>query len=150
MSLEIKIDNDMKEAMKAGNKHKLETLRSVRAAIIEFSKSGLNREMNNEDELKILNNLAKKRRDAIDMYSQAGRADLSDKEAEELKIIQEYLPEQLSDDEIKQIITQVINQTGATSPKDMGKVMGASMKKLSGKADGNKVQLIVKEILGNA
>jgi len=150
MSLEIKIDNDMKEAMKAGNKHKLETLRSVRAAIIEFSKSGLNREMNNEDELKILNNLAKKRRDAIDMYSQAGRADLSDKEAEELKIIQEYLPEQLSDDEIKQIITQVINQTGATSSKDMGKVTGASMRKLSGKADGNKVQLIVKEILGNA
>lgn len=148
MGLEQKINEEMKEAMKSGQKERLETLRSIRAAIIEFSKSGIDREMNNEDEIKILNMLAKRRKDSIDMYASAGRNDLKEKEEFELTVIQEFLPPQLSDDEIKEIIQGVVTETGATSPKDMGKVIGASMKKLSGKADGTKVQQIVKELLG--
>lgn len=148
MGLEQKINEELKSAMKAGDKQRLETLRSVRASIIEFAKSGLDREMNNEDELKILNNLAKRRKDAIDMYAQAGRNDLKEKEEFELSVIKEFLPEQLGDEGVKAIIQAVITETGATGMKDMGKVMGTSMKKLSGQADGNKVQQFVKEILG--
>lgn len=148
MGLEQKINEEMKEAMKSGQKERLETLRSVRAAIIEFAKSGIDREMNNEDEIKILNMLAKRRKDSIEMYANAGRNDLKEKEEFELTVIQEFLPPQLSDDEIKEIIQGVVTETGATSQKDMGKVMGMSMKKLSGKADGTKVQQIVKEVLG--
>lgn len=143
-----KINEEMKEAMKSGQKDRLETIRSIRAAIIEFAKSGLDREMNNEDEIKILNMLAKRRKDSIEMYANAGRNDLKEKEEFELKVIQEFLPPQLSDEEIKEIIQGVVTETGATSQKDMGKVMGLSMKKLSGKADGTKVQQIVKEVLG--
>lgn len=148
MGLEQKINEEMKEAMKSGQKDRLETIRSIRAAIIEFAKSGLDREMNNEDEIKLLNMLAKRRKDSIDMYANAGRNDLKEKEEFELKVIQEFLPPQLSEDELKEIIQGVITETGATSQKDMGKVMGLSMKKLSGKADGTKVQQIVKELLG--
>ncbi len=150
MNLEQKINEDMKASMKAGNKDRLETLRSIRAAIIEFAKSGLNRDMNSDDEIKILNTLAKRRKDAIDMYANANRSDLKEKEEFELKIIQEFLPPQLSDEEIKEIIKQIISEVGATSPKDMGKVMGLSMKKLTGQADGTKVQGIVKELLGDS
>jgi hypothetical protein len=149
MNLEQKINEELKSAMKSGDKLRLETLRSVRASIIEFAKSGLERTMNEEDEIKILNSLAKKRKDAIDMYANAGRTDLKDKEAAELAVIQEFLPAQISDDQIKDIIKEVIALSGAAGMKDMGKVMGPSMKKLAGQADGNKVQAIVKEILGS-
>ncbi len=148
MSLEQKINEEMKAAMKNADKIRLETLRSVRAAIIEFAKSGLNREMNNEDEIKILNSLAKKRKDAIAMYEQAGRNEAKEKEELELSIIQEFLPKQLSDEEITKIIKEIIEKVGASSQKDFGKVMGPSMKALSGQADGNKVQTIVKNLLG--
>lgn len=148
MSLEQKINEEMKAAMKNADKIRLETLRSVRAAIIEFAKSGLNREMNNEDEIKILNSLAKKRKDAIEMYAQAGRNEAREQEELELSIIQEFLPKQLSDEEITKIIKEIIEKVGASSQKDFGKVMGPSMKALSGQADGNKVQTIVKNLLG--
>lgn len=148
MSLEQKINEGMKEAMKSGQRERLDTLRSIRAAIIEFAKSGANREMNSDDELKILNTLAKRRKDSIDMYANASRIDLKEKEEFELKIIQEFMPPQLSDEDIKAIIQDVVAQTGATSQKDMGKVMGLAMKKLTGQADGTKVQIIVKEVLG--
>lgn len=148
MGLEQKINEEMKEAMKSGSKERLETLRSIRAAIIEFAKSGLGREMNNEDEIKILNSLAKKRKDAIEMYANAGRQDLKEKEESELKVIQEFLPKQLDDIEIKEVIKSIIDETGANSAKDFGKVMGLSVKKLSGQADGSKIQLFVKELLG--
>jgi len=149
MNLEQKINEEIKSAMKAGQKLRLETLRSVRAAIIEFAKSGLAREMNEDDEIKILNNLAKKRKDAIEMYKQANRNELMEKEQEELGIIAEFLPKQLTEDEIKAILVELVKSVGAESPKDMGKVMGAAMKQLSGKADGNQVKTILQEILGN-
>lgn len=148
MALEAKINEEIKTAMKSGEKLRLETLRSIRAAIIEFAKSGLNREMNEADELKILNNIAKKRKDAITMYKDANRMELADKESAELDVILEFLPAQLSEVEVRAIIMKIKEDSGAVDMKDMGKVMGPSMKALSGKADGGLVQSIVKEILG--
>ncbi len=148
MNLEQKINEEMKAAMKSSDKLRLETLRSVRAAIIEFAKSGAAREMNSDDEIKILNALAKKRKDAITMYEQAGRTEMKEQEESELKIIQEFLPKQLSDEEVAEVIKGIITQTGAVGSKDFGKVMGPSMKALTGKADGNKVQQLVKSLLG--
>jgi uncharacterized protein YqeY len=148
MALEAKINEEIKTAMKSGEKLRLETLRSIRAAIIEFAKSGLNREMNEADELKMLNNIAKKRKDAITMYKDANRMELADKELSELTVILEFLPAQLSEVEVRAIIMKIKEDSGAVDMKDMGKVMGPSMKALSGKADGGLVQSIVKEILG--
>jgi uncharacterized protein YqeY len=149
MNLEITINEELKNAIKQGNKLRMETLRSLRATIIEFNKSGIGREMNDDDELKILQSAAKKRRDAIELYEKAGRTELSDKEKAELVIITEFLPKQLSEDEVKEIIAKVISDAGATGVKDMGKVMGAAMKELKGKADGNLVQTLVKSGLEN-
>lgn len=148
MNLEETITEHLKNAMKDGNKLRTETLRSIRSQIIEFNKSGAGRELGDADEIKLLNSAAKKRKDAIDMYRSAGRDDLAEKEEGELAIIQEFLPKQLSDEEIEAEIREVILQTGAAGAKDMGKVMGISMKKLSGKAEGGKVQEIVKKLLG--
>lgn len=148
MSLETIISEEMKNAMKSGDKVRLDTVRSIRASILEFKTSGAGRDMNEEDEMKILKNQAKKRRDAIDMYEKAGRAELLEKEKLELVIIEEFLPQQMSEDEAKVIIAKLISDSGATDMKDMGKVMGAAMKELKGKADGGLVQKIVKELLG--
>ena len=148
MSLETVITEEMKNAMKSGDKVRLDTVRSIRASILEFKTSGSGREMNEEDEMKILKNQAKKRRDAIDMYEKAGRAELLEKEKLELAIIEEFLPQQMSEDEAKVIIAKLIADSGATDMKDLGKVMGAAMKELKGKADGGLVQKIVKELLG--
>jgi uncharacterized protein len=148
MNLETKITEELKNAVKSGDKIRLETIRSLRAGIIEFNKSGAGREMNEADELKILQLNAKRRRDAIALYEQGGRTDLVEKEKAELAIIEEFLPKQMSEVEVKEIITKVISESGAKDLKDMGKVMGTSMKQLQGKADGNLVQKIVKELLG--
>jgi uncharacterized protein len=147
MNLEEKINQQLKDAMKAGAKTRLDVLRSLRAAIIEFAKSGKG-DMKEADEQKILNMQAKRRRDAIDLYQKGDRQELADKEADELEVIQEFLPKQLTDDEIADVIKKIIVDSGAESMKDMGKVMGVAMKELSGKADGNKVQQLVKNLLG--
>lgn len=148
MSLEATINEELKAAAKAKDKIRLETIRSIRASIIEYAKSGAEKEMDEEIEQKILLSAAKKRKDAIEMYEKADRQELADKEKQELAIIQEFLPKQLSEDEIKEIVKKIVEDTGASSMKDMGRVMGASMKELKGKADGNQVQAIVKELLG--
>ena len=150
MSLEQLINDHMKEAMKSGEKTRLDTLRTLRAAIIEFNKSGAEKAMTVEDEQKILLNAAKKRRDAIEMYKQAGRQELLDKETEELTIIQSYLPKQLDEQEIVAVVKDIMKNIDAEGPKDMGKVMGAAMKELRGKADGNAVQAVVKSLLGGS
>ncbi len=147
MGLEQKINEELKNAIKSGEKVRLDTMRSIRAAIIEFNKSGAGREMNTDDELKILQSAAKKRKDAIALYIQGGRQELADKEKQELAIIDEFLPKQISDDEIKEIIRKVIADAGAIDIKDLGKVMGLAMKELKGKADGAKVQQFVRELL---
>ncbi len=147
MNLELKITEEMKTAMKSGDKLRLETMRSIRAAILEFKTSGVGRDMNEQDEQKMLIAAAKKRKDAIEMYKNAGRTELSDKESKELAIIEEFLPKQMTEDEVNIFISNFINEVGAEGMKDLGKVMGPAMKQLSGKADGNMVQRIVKEKL---
>jgi uncharacterized protein len=147
MTLTDKINIDMKEALKAGEKVRLEVLRSIRAGILEFEKSGVGREMTSDDEIGVLNAAAKKRRDAIQMYSENDRPDAAAKEEAELAIIQEYLPAQLSAEELKGAVAEVIASVGASGPGDFGKVMGAAMKQLKGKADGNAIQAAVKEQL---
>lgn len=147
MTFEQKINEDLKESMKSGDKLRLETLRSIRASIIEFSKSGTGKDMSEEDAQKILLNASKKRKDAIEMYKQAGRQDLLEKEESELAIIAAYLPEQLSESEVVDALKSIIQQVGAEGSKDMGKVMGLAMKELRGKADGTLVQQCLKQLL---
>lgn len=148
MSLEQKINESLKEAMKAKDKVKLDALRSIRSTIIEFNKSGSGREMNEEDEIKILKSAVKKRKDAIEMYEKGDRQELADKEKAELQVIEAFLPERMSDEEIGKVVEEIIAEVGAESMSDMGKVMGLSMKRLGGQADGAKVKDIVKQKLG--
>ena len=147
MTFEQIINEDLKESMKSGDKLRLETLRSLRASIIEFTKSGTGKDMTEEVAQKILLNASKKRKDAIEMYRQAGRQDLLEKEESELAIIAAYLPEQLSESEVVDALKLIIQQVGAEGPKDMGKVMGLVMKELRGRADGTLVQQCLKELL---
>jgi uncharacterized protein YqeY len=150
MSLKDRINEDLKEAMKAGEKLKTEALRSIRASIIEFDKSGAGREMNADDEIRILTSAAKKRREAIEMYEQHNRPELAEKETAELAVIQNYLPKQLGRDEIAERVRQVIAEVGAAGPQDTNKVMPVIMKEMKGKADGKVVQEVVKEQLTGA
>ncbi|MBW4583157.1 MAG: GatB/YqeY domain-containing protein [Tildeniella nuda ZEHNDER 1965/U140] len=151
MSLKDRIGEDIKTAMKAKDKVRLETVRSIKKVILEKESSvrPLGQESLTEaQEIEVLVQLAKQRRDSIAQYQQANRADLADQEAQELAILEEYLPKQLSDEEIATAIDQIIAQVGATSAKDMGKVMSPVMQQLKGKADGKKVQDLVKAKLG--
>lgn len=151
MSLKEKITEDIKAAMKSKDKVRLETLRSIKKFVLEkeIAARGDGQDTLTEAlEMEVLVQVAKQRRDSIEQYQKAGRQELADQEAEELAIIEEYLPKQLSDEEVEAIVEEIIAQVGATSPKDMGKVMGPVMQKLKGKADGKKVQEIVKAKLG--
>ena len=147
MNLTEQINSDIKEAMKSGDKLRLETLRSIRAGILEFEKSGIDRAMTDEDAIAILNKAAKKRKDAIQLYADNGRADAAAKEQSELDIITTYLPAQLSDAEARAAVQQLISDAGAAGPGEFGKVMGMAMKQLKGKADGTLIQTLVKELL---
>ena len=149
MALEQTINEALKKAMKNGDKIRTTTLRSIRASIIEFNKSGVARAMTEDDELKILSSAAKKRKDAIEIYQNAGRTDLANNEQAELDIIQEFLPKQMTEEEITNAIKAIIEKIGAKDIKDVGKVMGSAMKELKGKADGSIVQKIVKDLLAN-
>ncbi len=147
MNLEQKVGESLKQAIKEGNKIGIETLRSIRASIIEFHKSGVGRELQPDDELKILQSALKKRREAIELYEKGGRTELAEREKEEMKIIQAFLPEQLGEDEIRSVVKRIVAEINANSIKDLGKVMGKAMQELKGKADGSLVQSIAKELL---
>ena len=142
-----KINDLMKEAMKSGDKLKLETLRSIRAAFIEFDKSGSGKELNEEEEIKIINSLVKKRKESIEIFEKANRMDLAEKEKKELEILLSFLPAQLTEEEISKKLDEIIQQLGAKDPKDFGKVMGVAMKEFKGRADGKLVQSLVKSKL---
>lgn len=147
MSLKDQITEAIKTAMKSQDKLRLETVRSIKKTLLEKEVSvrpAGQTELTEAQELEVLVQQAKQRRDSIEQYRLAGRPDLAEKEAQELAIIEEYLPQQLSDPEISQLVDQIIIQVGATSAKDMGKVMGPAMQQLKGKADGKKVQELVK------
>lgn len=148
MTLSQKISDDMKTAMKSGEKLRLETLRTVRAQMIELTKRGTGSEITPDEELSALLAAAKKRKEAIELYRQAGREELARQEEQELVIINSYLPKQMSKEEVETLISGIIAQTGASSLKDFGKVMPLAMKELKGKIDGKIVQDIVKQKLG--
>lgn len=148
MNLKEKINEDIKAAMKSGDKIKLETIRSVRALILEFEKSGANMQLNPEEEIKLLSTAAKKRKESIEQYEKAGRTDLAEKEKAELNILMEYLPKQLSEEEIKNEISKIAEEIGASSKEDFPKLMPAAMKALKGRADGKIVKQEVEKFLG--
>ena len=150
MSLKERIGEDIKSAMKAKDKVRLETVRGIKKAILEkevaLRPKGQD-SLTEEQEIELLAQQAKQRRDSIEQYQKAGREDLADKEQQELAILETYLPEQVDESELESIIDEIIASVGATSPKDLGKVMGAAMKQLKGKADGKKIQALVKSKL---
>lgn len=142
---------DLKQAMRNKDAVRLRTIRSLRAAIqskeIELRGSE-SPTLDEEQIVAVLQKQAKQRRDAIEQFEKAGRDDLVATENEELTIIQEYLPKQLEDSEIRRVVEEIVEATGATEMRDMGKVMGAAMKKLKGKADGKRINAMVREALG--
>ena len=148
MSLELKITAALKEAMKSKNKMELTALRAVKSAIMlhKTQKSSDGR-LSNEDEMKILQKLVKQRKDSAAIYTGQGRNDLADPELKEAELIQQFLPKALSEEEVKEVIKSIIDETGAGGMKDMGKVMGFSTKKLMGKADGKMISTIVRGFL---
>jgi uncharacterized protein len=147
MSLKDKINDDLKAAMIAKDTVRTETLRSIRAEILKADKSGSDREMNEQEEIEMLSKQAKMRRESIEQFESAGRADLVDKEKAQLEIIEEYLPEQMSQEDAEKVIDKIIADTGASGQQDFGKVMGGAMKELKGKIDGKVIQDIVKSRL---
>jgi uncharacterized protein len=150
MNFKERLTEDIKLAMKAKDKIRLETVRSLKKALIEkevaLRPSG-QENLNEEQQIELLAQQAKQRRDSIAQYKQGGRDDLAEKEAQELAIIETYLPKQLSESEIEAILDEIIASVGATSAKDLGKVMGAAMKQLKGKADGKMIQALTKKKL---
>lgn len=150
MSLEILINNDIKAAMLAKDRRKLESLRAIKAALLleKTGKDTSGGEIPVEVEFKLLHKLVKQRRDSAEIYTSQNRHDLAEEELFQLSIIETYLPAMLSDEEIKAEIQRIVSETGATSIKDMGKVMGIASKELAGKADNKTVSVIVKQVLG--
>ena len=147
MNLREKINQDLKDAMKSGDKLRLETIRSIKALILEFEKSGADRELNHDDEVKMLSTAVKKRKDSIEQFRNAGREELALKEEKELEILLEYLPKQLNEDEITLEIKRFATEIGAKSKEDFPKLMPLVMKELKGKADGKLVKTIVEKLL---
>jgi len=148
MALTERINEDLKAAMKSGDSIKLNTIRSIRAQLIEFSKRGTGTNITMVEETSILLAAAKKRKEAIEIYEKAGRNDLANQEKHELDIISNYLPKQISREEVEIIVKKIIGDAGAASMKDFGKIMPAAMKELKGQIDGKIVQEVVKQQLG--
>ena len=146
MSLRERLSQDMKDALRAGETVRLGAIRMLSAALLDREKEG--RGMPSEaDETAIVQRQAKQRRDSIEQFRAAGRDDLAEKEEAELVVIEQYLPAQLSDDEIARVVAEVVAGAGATGPEAMGRVMGEAMKQLRGQADGNRVRAAVEHAL---
>jgi uncharacterized protein YqeY len=147
MTLKEKITADLKTAMKAKDQVGLRGIRAIKAAILLAETDGSGLELNKEREIKLLQKLVKQRKDSLDIYEKQDRSDLAQTEKEEIQVISKYLPQQLGEDEVKAIVLEVIEQTGASGMKDMGRVMGAVSAKLAGSADNRIVAQIVKTAL---
>lgn len=148
MGLEQLVMADMKDAMKSKNEAALRGLRAIKAAIIiAKTAEGAGGELKEEDEAKLLQKLVKSRKDSLEIFQQQKRDDLAQKEIDEIAVIEKFLPKQLDEAELKAILTKIIASTGASSPADMGKVMGAASKELAGRADGKTISAAVKELL---
>ena len=149
MELENLINNDIKQAMLAKKKDELEALRAIKSAILllKTGKDAQNGEVSDAAGIAMLQKLVKQRREAADIYVQQNRQDLADEELFQATIIERYLPKQMSHEEIEEAVRAIIAEVGATSPKDMGKVMGQASKRFAGKADNRMVSEIVKQLL---
>ena len=139
---------DLKTAMLAKDEKALRSLRAIKAAILLAKTSeGAGGELKEDDEVKLLQKLVKQRKDSLEIFQRQNRADLAQKEQEEIEVIEKFLPKQLSVEELKVEVSKIIAGVGASSPADMGKVMGAATKQLAGKADGKTISALVKELL---
>lgn len=148
MSLELNINAAIKAAMLAKSEAELRALRAIKAAVLlAKTAEGGGAELTEADETKLLQKLAKQRKDSLEIFRQQNREDLAVKEEEELVVIERYLPKQMDEAELKTVIAEIIATTGASSPADMGKVMGVASKQLAGKADGKAISAVVKELL---
>jgi uncharacterized protein YqeY len=148
MNLEQKIMAELKTAMLAKDEKTVRSLRAIKAAIIVAKTAeGAGGELKEEDEVKMLQKLVKQRKDSLEIFTQQNRADLASKEREEIEVIEKFLPKQLSAEELKEEVKKIIEQSGATSPAEMGKVIGLANKQLAGRADGKTISTVVKEML---
>ena len=148
MALPEKIDADIKQALKSKNKERLEAVRSIKTALtIAKTAKGASKEMSEEDEIKILQKLVKQRKESAEIYKEQNRPELAEKEQKEAEIIQEFLPKPMSDEELTKVIKGIIQETGANSLADMGKVMGIATRQLAGKAEGKTIADKVKALL---
>jgi len=148
MSLTTQIDQDIKQAMLAKQADRLRGLRAIKSALLlARTEKGVSEEVTPEIEIKVLQKLAKQRKESADIYKTQNRDDLYQIEADELEVIEAYLPKQMSHAEVETYVKDLIGRVGATSVKDMGKVMGAANKELAGKADGKTVSEVVKQLL---
>jgi len=148
MNLEEKVMGEIKDAMKAKDEAALRGLRAIKAEIIKAkTEPGAGGSISAEAELKMLQKMVKQRKDALEIYQQQNRADLAKKEQEEITLIEKFLPKQMDEAELKNALSRIIAETGASSSADMGKVMSVATKQLAGKADGKAISTAVKELL---
>jgi uncharacterized protein YqeY len=148
MSLEQRIMPELKAAMLAKDEKAMRSLRAIKAAIIVAKTAeGAGGELKEEDETKLLQKLVKQRKDSLEIFTSQNRPDLAQREQEEIEVIEKFLPKQLSEEELRAAIKAIIAESGASSPADMGKVMGLANKKLAGKADGKTISGVVRELL---
>ena len=151
MNLEQKVMGDLKEAMLSKNEKAMRSLRAIKAAIIlARTEEGSGGTISEESEIKLLQKLIKQRKDSLEIYQKQNRADLAQKELEEIEVIEKFLPAQMSADELKSRLRSIITEVNASSPADMGKVMGLATRQLAGKADGKTISAIVKELLSES
>ncbi len=149
MSLKLKIEAEIKSAMLSKDKERLTPLRAIKALILlEESEIGMGVTLDEETETKILTKAAKQRKDSLEIYVEQNRPNLAEKEASELKVIEEFLPKQMDESELEEALKALIAEVGATGPKDMGLVMGSATKKFAGKADGKAISILTKKLLG--
>lgn len=148
MNLEQQVMAEMKDAMKSKNEAALRGLRAIKAAIIiAKTAEGAGGELKAEDETKLVQKLVKQRKDSLEIYEKQNREDLAKTERDEISILEKFLPEQMSDEELRKQLSALIAELGATSPADMGKVMGAATKQFAGKAEGKAISATVKDLL---
>lgn len=148
MPLQQKIQQDMIAAMKNGDQLTTSTLRMLKAAIMKFEVSGKEKkEATDEESIQIVGKEIKSRKDSVEQFQKGGRDELAAKEEAEIKVLQKYLPAQMTEEELRKMINEIVNQVGAHSKADLGKVMGALMPRVKGKADGAMVNRIVQEML---
>ncbi len=149
MGLQQDIETGIKDAMRAKDQDRLRTLRAIKSAILLAStEKGASGDLTEEDGIKLLMKAAKQRKDSIEIYTEQNRDDLREKEQAELNVIEEFLPKQMSEEELTEKLKVIIEKVGATSPKDMGKVMGMANKEFAGQADGKTIASVTKSLLG--